>query len=667
MNPSLRNVLYSFLPVMLAVQAGADVPPRGVEWERAELLHFTAQLRDLPGIDRGAADEAYFALASAPTESVKAAYDTFENAPGWQEVPLLLSTLTDAAENYRSSEVRRLADRAVAGPAATLDPANEAEARREVLLALVTFFRGLAPLAGPEVDAKWVELEAMIVTAQPEVLRALADAFQQGMQRIERELGILAGGGKPLPIAVDDHGGVHCSSYCCERICDPTGILGCGDVCIPGCTAACDAIVSAVNSAMNGIVAGLNATKTALEGTFNFLTSEITRYGNEIANLANQVAGYVSQIGQFVTDAFNATGNLFNQLASLVTSIGNTFAGLYTGIETAVTGFLDQLIALVPTTPQAAFNLLTGIQLTGTAWVDTLIARMPVLDPPCPAIGTDIGPLGVMGTLASAQKSDGLAKITRILYDAAPADVPGIKAKLAAAAIYHPAEYWNLCARSRYAIAQFEAETGHRGHEAGNLDVPLSTRGTQTSVNAVSGSAGDVDGDVARVEGKITALDTKANELLRRLDTPLSTRTAQTSIDTLRGTFGTLDSDVGKIESKLDILQANVRQKAKNQSERQAALAAFEELITRLAIEDNLLRTAQPQVISQFQLPESYGGQLALVRSIVQETVAAMLAAGERVYGADTELSRGDALLSLGDFQGAYARFRKAYADAVKP
>lgn len=614
------------------------------ECARTELLQFIEQIAAVPGVDPRAAENARQQLSTAPDEAIVPLYAALEPVRGWQQLPAVMGNLSRQIEAQQAERVRRAID-------AALDPSARTDALRSDLQTFVATLRAFVPLAGPQLSGHLDVLDARIIEAGDADLAMIRKIFAQKAEAFRYELTALQIEGQPAhrllqPVTLAEP----CDSICSD---DPFGI----------CDAICGAIVSAFNTIKSGIesaISGLNSAISSLQSQLNGLISQFN-------SLVGQVNGFINQIAGFVTSAFNATANLFSQIGSLVTSIGTTFSNLLSGLDTLVTGFFNDLIALIPTTPEAAFNLLTGIRLTGTAWVETLIARMPILDPPCPAIGTDIGPLGVMGSLGAAQKSDGFAKLTKILYDAAPKDVPGIKAKLAAAAIYHPAEYWNLCARSRYAIAQFELDTAHRAHQSANLDATLSTRATQTSANTLSGSLTDLDGDGLRVEGKVTALDPKANELLRRLDQPLSTRVRQTSVDDLRGTLTNLDLDVGKVESKLDILGGNVRQEASNESSFQSALESFETLMTRLVIEDNLLEESNTSVISLFQLPEAYGGHLGLVRSIVSQTVDAMLAAGERTWNAQKELNGGDALVQAGDFTGAYRQFRRAYNDAVKP
>lgn len=656
MPSGLRYASLVLILQFVALSAAAnvvDVRAPGVEGARAELIRFNEELRDIAGMDPVVAETARADLAAAPPEVILSVHALFEQVQGWRELPRVAADLSRAVDEQQMAQLQMMVKASVRGPAAVALP-MDAESQRQILLSVVAFFRALTPVAGAESDQKWADLQAMIETAKPDSLPMLADGFASGMDRFREGVSDGDRGGR-----LRAQTNVDCGSYCCETI------LGV-DVCIPGCTSFCDWVVGAVTSAVNATIAGLRATQTFLENQVAGLRAQITGYINQIADLANQVANWANTIAQFVNDAITATGNLFTQIGNLVTQIGTTFANLYTGISTAITGFFNELIALVPTTPQAAFALLTGIDLSDTSWIDTLVARFPVLEAPCPDIGADAGPLGIVGTLAAAQKSDGFAKLTKIFYDAAPKDVAGMKIKLAIAAIYHPAEYWNLCARSRYAISEWDKETAHRALLTGNLNVPLSTRGTLVSGRALSASVSEVDHDVAFAAGKLDLLAPKSDELLRRLDAPLSTRVRQTSVDTLRGTLGNIDQNVAVVESKLDVLQSNVRLKARHQSERQVMLAAFEELMTRLSVEDNLL-AGNVNVVSTYQLPEAFGGQLGLVRSIVEKTIAAMLAAGQSANNAQRELEIGNALVPVGDFGGAFKQFRKAYGEAVKP
>ena len=638
-----RSIFLSLLLfTAIGASAGVTQTPAATapECARNELLRFTDELARVPGMETAAAD-ARRSIAESPVEVLVPLYATLQEVQGWDQIPAVMSNVAERTEALQTARVKRAIDQAVNGRM------DNAEAERADLLLFVTMLRSFEPIA-PDLRGHLDLLQNTIEMApagQMSEIRRIVAAQTENFQAEVRSLHDPAL--RTLRPVVTSHS--------CGHICedDPFGI--------------CDAIC-------NGVVSAFNATKAALESTISFLRSQVdsltatlNSWIAQFNSLVSQVQGFVNQIAQFVTDAFNAAANMFNQLATVVSNLDSTFENLWNRISTSVTGFFNELIALVPVTPEAAFALVTQIDITNTAWVDALLARFPVLEAPCPAFGTDAGPLGIVGTLAAAQKSDGIAKLTKAFYDVAPSDVPGLKAKLAVAAIYHPAEYWNLCARSRYAIHQWDEETAHRTLQSSNLDVPLSTRGTQVSVNALRDQTAVLDSEVARAEGKVDALWPKGDELLRRLDQPLSTRVKQTSADDLHSTIRTLDRDVAKVEAKLDMLQANIRTEAMNESDFQDAVDEFETLITRLSIEDNLLLSSGNTSVSLYQLPEAFGGHLTLVGSIVQKTIAAMTAAGQTTNGAETDYGRGNALVSVGDFAGAFKEFRKAYSSAVRP
>jgi hypothetical protein len=648
---SIRLIPGSLLLLVLATAAFAEgVEPQTqdraeavrAECARVELLRFAEELAAVPGMEM-AGEDARRALATVPTEILIPLHASLEPVQGWQQLPGVIAEMTRQVEIMQQARVKRAIDEAINGPS------NDSERLRGDLLLFVSMLRSFSPIA-PDLGQHLDFLESRIQLASAAEMDTIRTILSEQAKAFQEDIHALRTENPELRAALRPEVTGHSCSHICED--DPFGI--------------CDAICGAVVSAFNAVKSTLESAISGLQSTINSLTATLNGYIAQFNNLVSQVTAFANQVAQFVTDAFNAAGNMINQLATIASNIGATFQNLWNQIGTAVTGFFNDLIALVPTSPEAAFNLLTGINLSDTSWVNTLLSRFPVLEAPCPAFGTNVGPLGTVGTLAAAQKSDGIAKLTKIFYDAAPSDTAGIKVKLIAASIYHPAEYWNLCARSRYAIHEYEEETAHRQHQTTNLNVALSTRGTQVSVDALGASVAALDGQIAGGEGKIDLLPAKNDELLRRLDQNLSTRVRQTSVDDLRGTIGVLDRDVAKVEAKLDLLHANVAQEARNESDFQAAVAAFDQIILRLSVEDNLLGS-NGSPASLYQLPEAFGGNLNLVRSIVEKTIAAMLATGQTTYNAQTELGRGTALVSVGDFAGAYKQFRKAYSDAVRP
>ncbi len=233
-----------FLLVCFLAHSAAGYVASPVDTARAELIRFSEQVRDVPGIDPAASANAKSSIVAAPDDAVMSLYKVLNRVEGWQQLPKVTADLSRALNEQQNARLQQIVDAAVAGPAAALDPASQAASRRQTLQSIVTFFRGLSPLAGSESDQRWAEVQVLVETATPEALPAIAKAFANGAEFLRAELERPSQTEKlnfsrPLRPQTD----VNCSSYCCAELCDPTGILGCAEVCVPGCTAACDGIV----------------------------------------------------------------------------------------------------------------------------------------------------------------------------------------------------------------------------------------------------------------------------------------------------------------------------------------------------------------------------------------------------------------------------------------
>lgn len=157
------------------------------------------------------------------------------------------------------------------------------------------------------------------------------------------------------------------------------------------------------------------------------------------------------------------------------------------------------------------------------------------------------------------------------------------------------------------------------------------------------------------VVNRFTAVDTRLVGLEAHLvtqDGALSALEAHMAAQDADRTarFNFVDSEIAAIRSQL--------------SAQDAYMAETRTLMMRMAIEENLLSDAPP--LATFQLPASQGGSLDEVRAIVAETIANMRAAGLSVNNADTEFRRADAASAVGDYKGAYAKYRTAYREAIR-
>jgi hypothetical protein len=150
-----------------------------------------------------------------------------------------------------------------------------------------------------------------------------------------------------------------------------------------------------------------------------------------------------------------------------------------------------------------------------------------------------------------------------------------------------------------------------------------------------------VDTDLA---GRMVAVDADIASRIANTDTDLSQKL--TAVDTdLNGHLNLVDSDLTTRASQID-----------------SEISAFQALDLRLQIERAL---TTGQVIGLFEIPQSQGGFLELVRSIVVDSINKMLAAGLSVGTASKNLSNGDTARAAGDFKTAFKSYATAYQAAV--
>ncbi|HEX6904890.1 MAG TPA: hypothetical protein VF789_34600 [Thermoanaerobaculia bacterium] len=343
--------------------------------------------------------------------------------------------------------------------------------------------------------------------------------------------------------------------------------------------------------------------------------------GDTVGGIIDDIGGAVDDvaaIADFVSDFFDDVAGVFDQIASLPGTIQGYFNGLFSSIQSLLTQGLDAILSIVPETPEEAFALL-GLDVNDAQWFNGVAGSLPVLDPPCPAIGTDIPGIGEVGTTrAELVCKRGIDWLAGMVYELAPGDVYNTPFKALAAAFAYPVNYLCLCMESQAALAGAEGDAAHQAFLAERADATLSTRATETSVTDLRTALRDLDGDVA------------------------------------------------KVETKLDVLEAKSDEIAATGDEQQRFLEAFRDLVLRVNIEENLTQNPS-DVVALFQLPKAFGGYLDLARAIVADTLRMNQAARQPVGNAMKDLDQGDASLRVGDFQKAYQAYQRAYREAVKP
>jgi hypothetical protein len=93
---------------------------------------------------------------------------------------------------------------------------------------------------------------------------------------------------------------------------------------------------------------------------------------------------------------------------------------------------------------------------------------------------------------------------------------------------------------------------------------------------------------------------------------------------------------------------------------------ANRDFLLRTQIEADLAQVEGATPVALYQLPASQGGYLELTRSIVEETIARIQAAGGTTGTALKFLNTADAYKAAGNFKAAYDNYRKAYRAASK-
>jgi hypothetical protein len=527
---------------------------------RGELSGFVSELAPLQQFTPAQIVDAHDVVASLDPGSLQALEATLAGLPNWRAMPRILVAVNAADESHRNELLARVIEHSSDPSALVVTPERELEYFRHDFLFFVEQMGRYSDLMGPEFALRVEKVRQAIETMPAGAVPALRDTYYQHASDWQ----LLASGVSPRAI-----GG---TSF------RPVEALGCDWDC--------------------GIDVGcwIDAVGCLIDEVGNLATS----LANKIAELANTIASVFSQVG-----------NVFAQIAQLPATIANYFTGLFDQIKNLLTSAFNSLLALIPNSVEEVLAFLEdtlGYAITNFNWND-IASQAPKLPDLCPDDAAAI---------ASEICDRGGDAITELVFNVVPEDGLSLAVKLGVAAIHFPLAYLCQCAEGQEAIAYSHAQDAHRTLTGQRLDLQLSTRATQSSVNVLNTNLAD------------------------------------------------LDSDVGKVEAKLDVLEAKLDTLASLQNGGQVFVEDFRTLATRLAIEENLLKN-KPDVVSQYQLPRAFGGILETVGLIVADTIRVNLLASQPIGGAERELQRGDLLIVAGDFVKAFEAYRSAYGEAVKP
>ena len=328
---------------------------------------------------------------------------------------------------------------------------------------------------------------------------------------------------------------------------------------------------------------------------------------------------------------------------------------------------LERAFAAVPNWRQQPRVLKGALRRSGFSPNGT--SRAFAVGPDCdPGPGT---PLGITDFYIAA----GVALALEIVHVAIPDDVLTSPAQIVAAVAWGVAAGVALTLEGLNAV---EAECDGAKLEdftRTQLDVKVSTRSTQTSVDAfvanfntlstLINSRLDVAVSTRATQTSVDAFTATLNSLSTlvnsRLDVAVSTRATQTSLNTFHSEF---TSNATVVNTKLDGITSSLTSAHEKLDSLTIVVGDQGKLALRLQIEADLSEPGNHPV-ALFEVPASGGGYLDLTREIVVDTIAKMQAAGQGVGNAQAHLAAGDAARAAQDYKDAYSDYGKAYRAAA--
>jgi len=324
-------------------------------------------------------------------------------------------------------------------------------------------------------------------------------------------------------------------------------------------------------------------------------------------------------------------------ISAIGTFFTTTLPNYATGLINDLKNIFTNLVGALPTSVSALANM---IGLNSINWADVASALDTYGRLPCPAAGVNLPGFGVVGEIRTSTNYAGTIGFAgQAIQDLTPSDIM-TAANLQAITIVanFPVQWLGRCLQNAWEDNYATMQEDHRDHVSTNLDVVASTRATQTSVDGTQAQTNDLDNDVAKVEGKLDALDAQLDRI---------------EITSLR-----LDGKSFDLEDKIDNLQLQ-------QGQTNDTLDELRLHYLRMLIEADLLGGGNFK-ISLFQLPEQHGGFLEMAAAIVELTLQKRQAAGVKINSAIGDYNNAVAAFQSGAYKAAYDSLRKAYSKSVQ-
>jgi hypothetical protein len=245
-----------------------------------------------------------------------------------------------------------------------------------------------------------------------------------------------------------------------------------------------------------------------------------------------------------------------------------------------------------------------------------------------------------------------------VVLEAVPDDVLSLPVRLVAVALWAIPQGVLRGFEHLYNIASACDDEDHQALVQQNLDVKVSTRATQTSVDTIGTN-------VNTLTTNFNSLSTLVNT---NLDAKVSTRATQASLDAFQTAF---TNNATVVNNKLDGLQTSVNTANTKLDSALTKLDTIQSTINanaagdlRLKIEENLAQPNGQGPIIAFMLPEP-NGHLGLVHDIVLDSIQKLKAAGQSVGSAESAFAQAVAQQAAGNYEKAYQFYAQAYRAAA--
>lgn len=184
-------------------------------------------------------------------------------------------------------------------------------------------------------------------------------------------------------------------------------------------------------------------------------------------------------------------------------------------------------------------------------------------------------------------------------------------------------------------------------------------------INGVNTNVLAVDNRLTAVQNTVNTIDGNTVTIISQLNTAQTTlNTINNKADTINGKADTIINKSDTIINKVDTTNTNVNIVSAKVDDLAAKLMEFQRRAFRLGIEQALVEGDRYNVTS-FQMPQSSGGNLEEVRSVVAEIIEmcakSQMPSAAAVEQARRELATGDIYFNAKGYKDAYDHYRAAY------